>query len=306
MGDGQTWAAAPAAAERARSVLAAAWSCAVTSEAGREEFTGAHSVTGDGRVLLRVPEDSALPAAAICAPRGEPSAVLEFADVAPVPVRSRIRARLWLAGRLTAGEGHLVFHPTRLVLRQSAGAVVVDREEFAAAAPDPLATAEAHLLTHLADRHGDAVERLTRLVDPASLHGAVRVRPLRRRPARTDAAHRTGPRPRRRTPAVPPPRRRPRPAHRAGPRPARPGGRRALPPRPAPAAHRPRRLTRTPPAPKEGGYHSPSSTGRPAASPRGSTWPGAGICHGSCSSPSQSPTGATPSGPAGARSAASS
>ncbi|CAM5729579.1 DUF2470 domain-containing protein [Streptomyces fumanus] len=178
MGDGQTWAAAPAAAERARSVLAAAWSCAVTSEAGREEFTGAHSVTGDGRVLLRVPEDSALPAAAICAPRGEPSAVLEFADVAPVPVRSRIRARLWLAGRLTAGEGHLVFHPTRLVLRQSAGAVVVDREEFAAAAPDPLATAEAHLLTHLADRHGDAVERLTRLVDPASLHGAVRVRPL--------------------------------------------------------------------------------------------------------------------------------
>jgi hypothetical protein len=56
--------------------------------------------------------------------------------------------------------------------------VVVGLEEFAAAAPDPLATAEARLLTHLADCHGDAVERLTRLVDAGSLYGAVRVRPL--------------------------------------------------------------------------------------------------------------------------------
>ncbi|MYS46553.1 DUF2470 domain-containing protein, partial [Streptomyces sp. SID5998] len=31
---------------------------------------------------------------------------------------------------------------------------------------------------HLADSHPDAVERLTRLVGPDSLHGAVRVRPL--------------------------------------------------------------------------------------------------------------------------------
>ena len=64
------------------------------------------------------------------------------------------------------------------MLRQPSGAVVVDLDEFAAAEPDPLALAEAHLLTHLADCHADAVERLTRLVDPASLHGAVRVQPL--------------------------------------------------------------------------------------------------------------------------------
>ncbi|MEU1055743.1 DUF2470 domain-containing protein [Streptomyces sp. NPDC005876] len=177
-GDGQTWTAAPAAAERARSVIAAAWSCAVMAESGREEFVGAHSVADDGRVLLRVARDSRLLATAVCAPRGEPSAVLEFADVAPVPVRDRIRARLWLAGRLAVEEGRLAFEPTRLVLRQSSGAVVIGRAEFAAAAPDPLAAAEARLLTHLADCHGDAVERLTRLVGPASLHGAVRVRPL--------------------------------------------------------------------------------------------------------------------------------
>lgn len=178
MGDSQTWTAAPSAAEQARSVLAASWSCAVTAEGGREEFVGAHTVAEDGRVTLDVPEDSTLVAAAICAPRGEPSAVLEFADVAPVPVRSRIRARLWIAGWFVPGDGRLEFKATRLVLRQPSGAVVVDLDEFAAAVPDPLATAEARLLTHLADCHPDAVERLTRLVDPDSLHGAVRVQPL--------------------------------------------------------------------------------------------------------------------------------
>ncbi|WP_328931481.1 MULTISPECIES: DUF2470 domain-containing protein [unclassified Streptomyces] len=178
MGDTPSWTAAPAAAERARSVLAAAWSCAVTAEGGREEFVGAHSVDDDGRVLLQVPEDSALLAAAICAPRGEPSAVLEFADVAPVPVRNRIRARLWLAGWFVPEDDHLAFRATRVVLRPPSGAVVVDLDEFAAAEPDPLALAEAQLLTHLADCHSDAVERLTRLVEPDSLHGAVRVQPL--------------------------------------------------------------------------------------------------------------------------------
>ncbi|MFG2127199.1 DUF2470 domain-containing protein [Streptomyces sp. NPDC048751] len=178
MGDSQNWTAAPAAAQRARSVLATAWSCAVTASGGREEFVGAHSVAGDGRVLLRVPEDSALLTAAICAPRGEPSAVLEFADVAPVPVRSRIRTRLWLAGWFAPEDEHLTFTATRVVLKEPAGAVVVDLDEFAAAEPDPLSGAEARLLTHLADCHSDAVERLTRLVEPDSLHGAVRVQPL--------------------------------------------------------------------------------------------------------------------------------
>ncbi|MEU8534376.1 DUF2470 domain-containing protein [Streptomyces parvulus] len=178
MGDSHAWTAAPAAAEQARSVLAAAWSCAVTAEGGREEFVGAHTVGDDGQVFLHVPEDSALLAAAICAPRGEPSAVLEFADVAPVPVRGRIRARLWLEGWFAVADGHLAFRPTRVVLRRPSGAVVVDLDEFAAAEPDPLALAEARLLTHLADCHGDAVERLTRLVESDSLHGAVRVRPL--------------------------------------------------------------------------------------------------------------------------------
>ena len=178
MGDSPSWTAVPGTPERARSVLAVAWSCTVTADGGREEFVGAHTVDEDGRVLLDAPEDSALRTAAICAPRGEPSAVLEFADVAPVPVRGRIRARLRLAGWFAPEDDRLAFHATRVVLKQSSGAVVVAVDEFAAAVPDPLATAEAPLLTHLADAHPDAVERLTRLVRPDSLHGAVRVQPL--------------------------------------------------------------------------------------------------------------------------------
>ncbi|CAL9370001.1 DUF2470 domain-containing protein [Streptomyces sp. enrichment culture] len=178
MGDTQDWTAAPGAAERARSVLSLAWSCAVTADGVREEYAGAHTVTEDGRVRLTVPDDSGLFAASLCAPRQEPSALLEFADVAPVPVRNRIRARLWLSGWLAPSEGALLFRPTRVVLRQASGPVVVDLDEFAAARPDPLAEAEARLLTHLADAHPDAVERLSRLVRPESLHAATRVVPL--------------------------------------------------------------------------------------------------------------------------------
>ncbi|OIK29505.1 DUF2470 domain-containing protein [Streptomyces malaysiense] len=178
MGDTQAWTAAPGAAERARSVLATAWSCAVTAGGAREEYVGAHTVTDEGAVLLTLPEDSAPHLAALRAPRQESRAVLEFADVAPVPVRDRIRARLWLAGRLTPADGALCFHPGRVVLRRSCGTVLVDPGEYATARPDPLAVAEAGLLTHLAEVHPDAVERLTRLVRPESLHAAIRVLPL--------------------------------------------------------------------------------------------------------------------------------
>ncbi|MFG3200558.1 DUF2470 domain-containing protein [Streptomyces sp. NPDC048192] len=178
MGDTQDWTAAPGAAERARSVLATAWSCAVTADGAREEYAGAHTVADDGAVRLAVPDDSALTAAALCAPRQEPPAVLEFADVAPVPVRDRIRARLYLSGRITPDRGCFLFRPARVVLRRSGGAVVVGLDEYAAARPDPLAEAEARLLTHLADAHPDAVERLTRLIRPESLHAATRVLPL--------------------------------------------------------------------------------------------------------------------------------
>ncbi|AYN38092.1 DUF2470 domain-containing protein [Streptomyces dangxiongensis] len=178
MGDTQDWTAVPGTAERARSVPVAAWSCAVTANGVREEHVGAHTVTDDSAVRLAVPDDSALFAAAPCAPRQEPFALLEFADVAPVPVRDRIRARLCLSGRFAPCAGTRLFRSTRVVLRQASGPVVVGPDEFAAARPDPLTEAEPRLLIHLADTHPDAVERLTRLVRPESLHAATRVAPL--------------------------------------------------------------------------------------------------------------------------------
>ncbi|ARP68798.1 DUF2470 domain-containing protein [Streptomyces pluripotens] len=178
MGDTQDWTAVPGVAERARSVLAAAWSCVVTADGVREEHVGAHTMTAEGAVRLAVPDDSSLFAVALCAPRQEPSAVLEFADVAPVPVCNRIRARLRLAGRLVPAGRAVLFRPARVVLRQSSGAELVDLDEFAAARPDPLTDVEPRLLTHLADAHPDAVEWLTRLVRPESLHAATRVVPL--------------------------------------------------------------------------------------------------------------------------------
>lgn len=221
MGDTQDWAAGPGAAQRARSVAAAAWSCAVTADGAREEYVGAHRVTGDGGVLLDVPEDSALVAAALCAPRGEPAAVVEFADVAPVPVRRRIRSRLWLAGWFTPVGGSLLLRPTRVVLWQPSAADPPRRRP-----PGRRRTA------HPARASREPARRCPR--------GAAR-----RRPARPHPAHRTRPHPGRRTAAVPHPRRRRRPAHRADARTAGPGERRRLPPRPTVAARRRRPVTRT-------------------------------------------------------------
>ncbi|GGO55067.1 DUF2470 domain-containing protein [Streptomyces lasiicapitis] len=168
----------PTAAARARSVLATAWSCAVTTEIGRDDLVGAHTVSERGTVLLHPPEDSALAAALICAPRGEPSTLVEFADVAPVPVRDRVRSRLWLSGTLTATRDHLVFEPACAVLHDGNGRTGIDLEEFALTDPDPLALAEGRLLTHLFDAHPEAVEQLTRLVAADSLSGVVAVKPL--------------------------------------------------------------------------------------------------------------------------------
>ncbi|MFY1675825.1 DUF2470 domain-containing protein [Streptomyces sp. WMMC905] len=180
MGDSRTGAVANTAAERARSLLATAWSCAVTAEGRRrEELTGAHTVTEDGRLLLLASPDGSPTGTTGGSLGRDVPCVVEFADPAPVPMRDRIRARLWLSGRLSAGEaGGLLLRPTRVVLRQGSDMEPVDPDAFTRATPDPLATAEAGLLTHLADCHGDAVERLTRLVDARRLHGAIRVRPL--------------------------------------------------------------------------------------------------------------------------------
>lgn len=118
MGVRQISTAAPTAAARARSILATAWSCEVTTDIGREDLVGSHGVTDEGEVRIQPPADSLLSAAVLCAPHGEPTVLIEFADAAPVPVRDRIRARLWLSGSLEPDGEQFVLRPIRAVLQQ--------------------------------------------------------------------------------------------------------------------------------------------------------------------------------------------
>ncbi|GAA2296371.1 DUF2470 domain-containing protein [Streptomyces kunmingensis] len=178
MGVRQIASAVPNTATRARSVLAAAWTCGVTTDVGQDDLVGAHRVAEDGTVRIAPPPDSVLAAAVLCSPHGRPTTLLEFADAAPVPVRDRVRARLWLSGELVPDEEEMVLRPLRAVLQTRTERLGIDLDELAAAAPDPLALAEPRLLTHLAEAHPEAVEQLTLLIAPDSLHGVVRVQPL--------------------------------------------------------------------------------------------------------------------------------
>ncbi|MFE6887077.1 DUF2470 domain-containing protein [Streptomyces sp. NPDC057694] len=179
MGVRQIATAVPTAAARARSVLAAAWTCGVTTDVGQDDLVGAHRVAEtDGTVRISPPPDSVLAAAVLCAPHGRPTTLLEFADAAPVPVRDRVRARLWLSGELVPDGEELLLRPERAVLQTRSERIGIDLADLAATAPDPLALAEPRLLTHLAESHPEAVEQLTRLIEPDSLHGVVRVQPL--------------------------------------------------------------------------------------------------------------------------------
>ncbi|MFI5906528.1 DUF2470 domain-containing protein [Dactylosporangium sp. NPDC051541] len=167
----------PTPAERLRSLLAAAGSLTLHVPGRRCDLVGAHRVKG-GRILLDVPPDAV--------PMEEPdtAAVLELTDVAPTPVRSRVRARATFGGWLGAHpEGGLALDLAEATLQDPAYGreceVTVDPDDFASAEPDPLAQVEADLLCHLSDSHPDAVDRLARLVPPHHLHGVKRIVPVR-------------------------------------------------------------------------------------------------------------------------------
>ncbi|AUH41792.1 DUF2470 domain-containing protein [Streptomyces sp. CMB-StM0423] len=183
--------AAPAPAERVRTILATAGSLTLETDGFRCDLVGLHTTApGPGGWLLRLrpPADSALAAQVVCAPAGDLPVRLHLTDIAPVGVRDRVRTRVTLTGWL-APEGEQP-EPERLVLGFDpaealvAGAgdmgdvAVIDPEELTTAGPDPLAVQEPAMLLHLADSHRDAVDALTRLLDPAALHGVVRVHPL--------------------------------------------------------------------------------------------------------------------------------
>ncbi|MEU9034165.1 DUF2470 domain-containing protein [Streptomyces sp. NPDC048352] len=177
--------AAPTGAERVRSVLAAAHSMTVVIDGVRHEVRDLEG----GDVLGRLHLHPAAPAAGDPDPLpggAAPAVRLEFTDVAPTPVRDRVRARVTVLGRLLtpwAGEGSApgataCVEYGRAVLETARGTSYIGLEELDGARPDPLAPYEAGMLTHLLDDHPELVTLLLRLVRPLPSAAVVRALPL--------------------------------------------------------------------------------------------------------------------------------
>lgn len=159
-------AAAPTAAERARSILAVAHSMTVVTDGRHCEVRRLDGAGVMGHVHLHAPfEGPGSP------PDGRVPIRVELTDIAPTPVRDRLRARVTLTGLLAApydpeSTGSSCMEFGQCVLEDDAGRAYVTLQELEATELDPLATSEAGMLTHLVDDHPELVPLLLRLVRP--------------------------------------------------------------------------------------------------------------------------------------------
>ncbi|MER7466976.1 DUF2470 domain-containing protein [Streptomyces sp. NPDC097981] len=166
----------PTDAERVRSVLAAAHSMTVVTDGLRSEVRHLDGTDPMGRLHLHPAEPGG-------AGEHRPSVRLEFTDIAPTPVRDRVRARVTITGRLLTpysdeGADSTCMEFGRAVLETSEGRSPIGLEELDAASADPLAPFESGMLTHLLDDHAELVTLLLRLVQPLPVAAIVRVLPL--------------------------------------------------------------------------------------------------------------------------------
>ncbi|GLV86678.1 hypothetical protein Slala03_63670 [Streptomyces lavendulae subsp. lavendulae] len=178
--------ARPSDAERVRSVLAAAHSMTVVVDGVHHEVRHLDGSDVLGRLHLHPAAPSAgEPGLPLLDER--PAIRLEFTDVAPTPVRDRVRARVTVLGRLLtpySADGHAEAGDStcveygRAVLETAEGTAYIGLEELDRAWPDPLAPYEAGMLTHLLDDHPELVTLLLRLVRPAPPAAVVRALPL--------------------------------------------------------------------------------------------------------------------------------
>ncbi|MGY1810701.1 DUF2470 domain-containing protein [Blastococcus sp. SYSU D00669] len=194
----------PGPAERARTVAAGpqATVCATGVEAS---LPLAHAVTADGQVLLVVPAAGELATAVAASPQRDLSALVMVSDRAPVSLRRPVRAQMWLSGWATpvperdVRDALLAFADVRpshalldvgttatllrldlaeIVLREGSAVAEVGPEEFAAAAPDPLAAVEAATLAHLDRDHPEFLALLTAAIPAGQVGPGDVVRPL--------------------------------------------------------------------------------------------------------------------------------
>ncbi|MEW1695241.1 DUF2470 domain-containing protein [Streptomyces sp. NPDC091278] len=168
----------PTPAERVRSVLAAAHSMTVVSDGHQQEV---HRLDGGGpmgHIHLHDPAEETHAASAARIP-----VRLEFTDIAPTPVRDRLRARVTLTGLLatpysTDADTSICMEFGQALVEDATGRSFITLEELHDTDIDPLATCEASMLTHLVDRHAELVPLLLRLVRPRPERDMVRALPL--------------------------------------------------------------------------------------------------------------------------------
>jgi hypothetical protein len=190
--------AGPDPAERARTALTACPLPEVVAH-GIGSPAAVHVVEPGGDLVLLVRDDSRL-AGIMAGSRGDVAAVLRAAQLRPLQIADRIRARVEVHGRLdvipppehgtamlrlarrgdvpvttTLPEGHSL-------LRLLAGQVLldgrpVDLAAYRAAEADPFTRRESELLRRLLRDRPDTVAGLCSLLDPALLDGAREIVP---------------------------------------------------------------------------------------------------------------------------------
>ncbi|GAB3841888.1 DUF2470 domain-containing protein [Micromonospora andamanensis] len=168
-------------AERLRTLLAVTESLTLRTPLHRADLVGRHTVAADGRLRLALPARTAV--ARNLLDLGETPALVDLTDLAPLPVRDRVRARATLTGWLALddlddGEVTALLDLASAELVDPDGDASVDPDALADARPDPLARYEAELLRHL-HRHPDAMRRLGRRADVDLGVHARAVHPLR-------------------------------------------------------------------------------------------------------------------------------
>ncbi|MFJ8660511.1 DUF2470 domain-containing protein [Streptomyces sp. NPDC093795] len=168
----------PTPAERVRSILAAAHSMTVVSDGVHQEVHLLDGTGPMGHIHLHDPSEESHAGQSARIP-----VRLEFTDIAPTPVRERLRARVTLTGLLAApyepeASASICMEFGQALLEDAEGRTYITLEELHATDIDPMASCEASMLTHLVDSHGELVPLLLRLVRPRPDRDMVRALPV--------------------------------------------------------------------------------------------------------------------------------
>jgi hypothetical protein len=188
---------APSDAERARSITARGGMASLVGTGCPPTTPLAHHVWADGSAALLLADDEPLLARAATGI----DVMLELADPAPVDLRERVRALLWITGRLSVPGAHSaraiaarvadvrpdpalldLGHGATLVRLAPASVVISDAEgtaalapiALAAARPDPFSCLEQQWLAHLEAAHPDIFVALARHLPDALRKAALR------------------------------------------------------------------------------------------------------------------------------------